>query len=62
MQCCWSDGRLTEEGTSGKDGSDEGLTAGFDEVASGMGIKIVSRLAKEAKPVFHRGDTSNGTS
>lgn len=52
---------LTEEGTGGEDGSDEGLLGGRDHVTGRMNDEIGGWLSEETKPVLHRGDTRDGT-
>ena len=52
---------LTEEGTGGEDGGDEGLLAGGDHVTGGVVGEVGGGLTKETEEVLHGGDTRDGT-
>ena len=56
------DATLTEEGTGGEDGGDEGLLAGGDHVAGRVVVRVVGGLAKKTEKVLHGGDARDGAS
>ena len=55
------DATLTEEGTGGEDGGDEGLLGRGDHVAGGVVLDVGGGRTEETEEVLHGGDTRDGT-
>ena len=53
--------QLTEEGSSGKDGGDEGLPGGRDTETEGVGSIDRDGVTEELEPVLHGSNTRDGT-